>query len=475
MNVGIRALEFYFPKNYVTQKELEEYDGVSSGKYTAGLGLTEMAFCKDNEDICSLALTVTSALLKNYQVDPNSIGFLEVGTETLIDKCKTVKSVVCSGLFPGVRDIHGSESKGACFAGTQSIVNAANWVRSNYALRKQNAIVICADIAVYASGPARCTGGAGAIAFLIGPDAPLVLEDEFMGRCVNDVYDFYKPIGGTCSEYPAVDGHLSVKTYLNALDECYTNFQYWHEKATHTKPKIKDYHSILFHAPFCRLVQKAMARLVYMDFVGSHVIKQNGITNGHCATESSISHDDQQILRGLRNMPLEDTYMDKEFNKVTIEASQALFDEKVAPNMEFNRRLGNMYTASLYAQLINLIARFPTSVMKDKRILLYSYGGGCESGVFPIRFNLDTVKSTTEYNLMAKIANSALNRLDQRNECTPQVYTEAMKSREDLVHAGAPYAPIHSANGLKLDLFPGTYYLTHIDEKFHREYKRCPN
>uniref|UniRef100_A0A915DCG7 Hydroxymethylglutaryl-coenzyme A synthase N-terminal domain-containing protein n=1 Tax=Ditylenchus dipsaci TaxID=166011 RepID=A0A915DCG7_9BILA len=172
MNIGIKALEFYFPKNYVAQKDLEKYDGVSEGKYTNGLGLHEMAFCKDNEDICSISLTCTSALLENYHIDPQSIGFLEVGTETVIDKCKTVKSVVCGHLLPGVFDIHGSESKCACFGGTQSLMNAVGWVRNNYAVRKQMAIVICADIAVYDAGPARCTGGAGAIAFLVGPDAP---------------------------------------------------------------------------------------------------------------------------------------------------------------------------------------------------------------------------------------------------------------------------------------------------------------
>lgn len=32
------------------------------------------------------------------------------------------------------------------------------------------------DIAVYASGNARPTGGVGAVAMLIGPNAPLVLE-----------------------------------------------------------------------------------------------------------------------------------------------------------------------------------------------------------------------------------------------------------------------------------------------------------
>lgn len=38
------------------------------------------------------------------------------------------------------------------------------------------ALVVCGDIAVYPNGNARPTGGAGAVAMLIGPKAPLVLE-----------------------------------------------------------------------------------------------------------------------------------------------------------------------------------------------------------------------------------------------------------------------------------------------------------
>ena len=38
------------------------------------------------------------------------------------------------------------------------------------------ALVVAGDIAVYASGNARPTGGVGAVAMLVGPNAPLVLE-----------------------------------------------------------------------------------------------------------------------------------------------------------------------------------------------------------------------------------------------------------------------------------------------------------
>lgn len=38
------------------------------------------------------------------------------------------------------------------------------------------ALVVAGDIAVYASGNARPTGGAGAVAMLIGPNAPVFFE-----------------------------------------------------------------------------------------------------------------------------------------------------------------------------------------------------------------------------------------------------------------------------------------------------------
>lgn len=37
-------------------------------------------------------------------------------------------------------------------------------------------MVVAGDIAVYATGSARPTGGAGAVAMLIGPNAPLAFE-----------------------------------------------------------------------------------------------------------------------------------------------------------------------------------------------------------------------------------------------------------------------------------------------------------
>ena len=39
------------------------------------------------------------------------------------------------------------------------------------------------------------------------------------GSHMQHAYDFYKP--DMVSEYPVVDGKLSIQCYLNALDKCY--------------------------------------------------------------------------------------------------------------------------------------------------------------------------------------------------------------------------------------------------------------
>ena len=48
------------------------------------------------------------------------------------------------------------------------------------------AIAVAADIAVYATGNARPTGGAGAVAMLIGPNAALYIERGVLILCINN-------------------------------------------------------------------------------------------------------------------------------------------------------------------------------------------------------------------------------------------------------------------------------------------------
>lgn len=99
-HVGILAAEVYFPSTYVRQTMLEKAQGVSKGKFTSGLGQSGLAFVGDREDINSIALTVVENLLDKYDIPRDRIGRLEVGTETLVDRAKSTKTVLMS-LFEG--------------------------------------------------------------------------------------------------------------------------------------------------------------------------------------------------------------------------------------------------------------------------------------------------------------------------------------------------------------------------------------
>lgn len=128
----------------------------------------------------STLLLAVSGLLSKYNIDPKSIGRIDVGTESIIDKSKSVKTVLMD-LFEshGNTDIEGIDSKNACYGSTAALFNAVNWIESS-SWDGRNAIVFCGDIAIYAEGAARPAGGAGACAMLIGPDAPVVFEREFV-------------------------------------------------------------------------------------------------------------------------------------------------------------------------------------------------------------------------------------------------------------------------------------------------------
>ncbi|XP_063154648.1 hydroxymethylglutaryl-CoA synthase, mitochondrial isoform X2 [Candoia aspera] len=271
-DVGILALEVYFPFQYVEQTALEKYDGVEPGKYTIGLGQKQMGFCAAHEDINSLCLTVVQHLVEQNNLSWDSIGRLEVGTETIIDKSKAVKTVLMQ-LFQdsGNTDIEGIDTTNACYGGTASLFNSADWVESS-SWDGRYALVVCGDIAVYATGNARPTGGAGAVAMLVGPNAPLVLERGLRGTHMEHVYDFYKP--DLASEYPMVDGQLSIQCYFRALDRCYATYRkkiesQWQKAGINKLCTLEDFQFMIFHTPFCKLVQKSLARILLNDFLAS--------------------------------------------------------------------------------------------------------------------------------------------------------------------------------------------------------------
>jgi len=64
--------------------------------------------------------------------DYSTIGRLEVGTETIIDKSKSVKTVLMQ-LFEdsGNYDVEGIDTTNACYGGTAALFNALSWIESS--------------------------------------------------------------------------------------------------------------------------------------------------------------------------------------------------------------------------------------------------------------------------------------------------------------------------------------------------------
>mmetsp|Transcript_21181 Transcript_21181/g.15508 ORF Transcript_21181/g.15508 Transcript_21181/m.15508 type:complete len:127 (-) Transcript_21181:674-1054(-) len=106
------------------------------------------------------------------------------------------------------------------------------------------------------------TGGAGAIALVIGPNANLVFE-KVRATFIDDQYDFYKPVPS--SEYPTVDGQLTIKVYLNALENCILTFYEKFKKTYGVQPSLKDFDYFCFHTPFAKMVQKSYFHMLLTD------------------------------------------------------------------------------------------------------------------------------------------------------------------------------------------------------------------
>lgn len=439
-NVGIKAIQYYIPGQYVNQAELEAFDGVSAGKYTIGLGQTNMAFVNDREDIYSMCLSVLKALIDNYSIDVANVGRLEVGTETLLDKSKSVKSVLMQ-LFGDNTDVEGIDNVNACYGGTSAVLNCINWVQSD-AWDGRDAIVVCGDIAIYEKGAARPTGGAGTVAILIGPDAPIVF-DPVRGSFMEHAYDFYKP--NFTSEYPVVDGHFSLSCYVKAVDYCYK---------TYSKKAIKrglsdakegqtvgidffDYNA--FHVPTCKLVQKSYARMVYNDWLANKELFP-------------------EVDAKLAEMDYEQTLIDKSVEKAFMPLSKEKFASRVKPALELPTNVGNMYTGSVWGSLCSLLSMVGSEQLQGKRIGMFSYGSGLAATLLSAKVVGDVSKIVDQLKVKERLA--------AREKKSPADYEAAIALREK-AHLQKDFKPEGGLDGIS----KGSFYLVNVDDKYRRFYE----
>ena len=153
------------------------------------------------------------------------------------------------------------------------------------------------------------------------------------------VYDFYKP--DLSSEYPVVDGKLSIQCYLSALDACYQRYAGKASQADGVAFTLQQADFYIFHSPFTKLVAKSLARLRLNDFV-----RATGPDSGEF---SGLAH--------LAGRSLESTLGDRDVEKQLLKNTASLFKEKTEPSVLLGTQVGNMYTASVYGGLASLLSR----------------------------------------------------------------------------------------------------------------------
>jgi hydroxymethylglutaryl-CoA synthase len=228
-----------------------------------------------------------------------------------------------------------------------------------------------------------------------------------------DTYDFYKP--NLSSEYPEVDGPVSVVTYIQALDSAYTAYKTKVAKAakkTHVNGNghangvnghangsvngataepfsLEDVDYALFHSPYGKQAIKGHARMLYNDFLSAPQ-----------AHRFANIPEPEALLSSTHKASLTDKNVEKAF----VAAGKKSFAQKVDPTMACSRRLGNMYTASLYGCLASLLSTVPSAELQGKRASLYAFGSGCAGSFWTLRIKGDTSEIAEKMNLLNRLA-----------------------------------------------------------------------
>lgn len=245
--------------------------------------------------------------------DRERIATVIVATESGIDNSKA-SAIYIKRLLNLDDYVRTVEVKEACYSATAAI----QFARGQVALEPEKAVlVIAADVARYGLKTAgEVTQGVGAVAMLITAEPRILAIERTSVAYSQDVMDFWRPLYATEA---MVDGKYSTNVYIDFFKHTLNRY----EKLTDRK--LDDFGAIAFHLPFTKMGKKAL--------------------------EAVLGERDDQTAWRLRKALL---------------ASQ-----------NYSRRVGNLYTGSLYLSLMSLLQNDP-DLKAGERIGLFSYGSGAE-------------------------------------------------------------------------------------------------
>lgn len=335
--IGIHDLEITTTHHVVDLTDLAHSNGTDPAKFRLGLGQDQFSFPAPDEDIVTMGAAAALAIIERNGVE--GIRTVMFATESGVDQSKAAGVPVqrLLGLPSQVRVV---ELKQACYGGTAALQAAIGIVSRN---PNERVLIISSDIARYQlDSPGEPTQGAGAVAMLVSANPALLEIEAAAGLFTDDVDDFWRPNDSTTA---VVDGKLSMSAYLDALTGA------WNDLQVQGGPGIDQIDRIIYHQPFTKMAKKAQAHLAQLTGVDL------GLELPGEATAETAADDEAR-------------------------------DTGLATGTLYNRRLGNSYTASVFAGLAALLHH--DTELEGKRVALFSYGSGSVSeiltGIVPVGY-----------------------------------------------------------------------------------------
>lgn len=282
-------------------------------------GLGQEKMAVASEADDAVTMAAQAALNILDEEDKEVIDMVLVGTESGVDNSKSIAVWVHE--LTGINsNARAVELKQACYGTTAGLKMAVGHIMMN---PDSKVLVVASDVARYGVNTGgEPTQGAGAVAMLVSKDPSIATINNDSATYTKSIPDFWRPV---YSDYAMVDGKYSNEAYLEFLSEV------WEQYKETSSLTTKDFKTLLFHTPFTRMGKKALYKLAEVE-------------------------EENEIERFMN-------YHDA--------------------SRYYNKKIGNIYTGSLYLSLISLLEQ-ATDLEVGDRIGLYSYGSGAVGEFFSI-------------------------------------------------------------------------------------------
>ncbi|MFU0535559.1 hydroxymethylglutaryl-CoA synthase family protein [Gardnerella pickettii] len=313
--VGIDRITFATPNCYLSMKDLAIARGIDPNKFTIGIGQNQQAVPPNHQDIVTLGAQAALPLLP--YIDSNRLKMVIVGTESGVDASKSSALYIHKllNLSTWVRCV---EVKEACYGGTAALMMARDYVLAHPGAQ---VLVIAADIARYGVGtPGEVTQGAGAVAMLVSEN-PRVLQinDDSVVKSA-EIQDFWRPVYQSTA---LARGKFSTEQYIRMFCDV------WKRYSTENACNFNDFEAICFHLPYTKMGLKALRAGFEANSGAPHSC------DGVLHTNDGASHANNDV-------------------SITSDTRERLL-ARYQDSTQYSRRIGNIYTGSLYLGLISLL------------------------------------------------------------------------------------------------------------------------